>query len=270
MQNRRASSRVQWCGMALHRRMRTWAIGWALLGAGCFTEPVDSTPSTTSDDMCDDGALGCECRDDGTCDAGLACDPAALRCVPEGCQPGEFACTCADGELCMDPLVCEVGICMSPGGGPPAGPTTGDDDASTSGISGATATTGLDPSMTGSDTGAEGGATDDGAMDTGSDGGPGDTGPVVDCNDDTCNGCHSCVDMQPSECEPEVSACELVAGGMTVANCLRDCGLTGFCFDPCCDGASAAAINAATDLAVCRSDGCSDACARYDLYGACN
>ncbi len=255
--------------MALPRRMRAWSLGWALLGAGCFTEPVDSMPSTTTGDMCDEGGLGCECRSDGTCDVGLSCDPSALRCIPEGCQPGEFACTCGDGQLCMDPLVCELGICMSPGGGPGPMSSSGDDDDTTSAVSGAVSATGADASTSGTDTGAEDDATNDGPA-TDSDTGPGDTGSGVDCNAEMCNGCHGCVDAEPTECEPDVTACEQVAGCITVANCLRDCGLTGFCFDPCCDGATQAAITAATNLAVCRSDGCSDACARYELYSSCN
>lgn len=253
--------------MALHRSVGVWAIGWALLGVGCFTEPVDSTPSTTANDMCALGALGCECNDDGTCDVGLACDPSALLCIPEGCAPGEFACTCAEADTCMGPLVCELGICMSPAD-EPIGSSTGGDAMSTSAVSGAA--TDAEPSASSTDTGTDDDASTDDATDTGEDTHGGDTGTVVDCDAQPCAECQDCADIEGDECEDVHAACEQTAGCMTVATCLQECGLYGFCFDPCCEGATAAAVTVATDLAICRSDGCASACSRYDLPTACN
>lgn len=238
-----------------------WSAGVMLLVAACFTEDPVPMASTTTDGPCTQGALSCGCYGNGTCDAGLACDPGAQLCIPAGCTPGELACRCDDQDGCNDDLACQKGICVQPGqpsteGGSldgdtttaamtETGPSSATDSGTTSGTTDPTDTTTGPPPMT-----------------TTTDGPECDMGP-------SCDLCIDCVDEAPPYCEMAYSACQGITGCITAAMCLRDCGLTGICFDDCCEGISMDAIDAAFELSLCRTDNCPGACGPYEFPTSC-
>lgn len=89
---------------------------------GSGTDSVGGT-STSSDPTCVDGSSGCPCYGNGTCDAGLECNPTVALCIPEDCNPGSESCTCNDG-VCLAGLSCEAGVCVVPA--PTTDPVTTD------------------------------------------------------------------------------------------------------------------------------------------------
>jgi hypothetical protein len=238
---------------------RGWIAACAVWGSACFTEPSADDPSATTGDVCEIGGLGCECFGNGTCDPGLACDPNALRCVPEGCNAGQLACACTPAGECDGSLLCAAGICESPDAGATTGGAT-DGGPVTTDATDADTTAGSTTRSGDTTTSSTASATDDATEDTG----------AAMCDALACEPCLGCADAEPLDCDALYGTCDGVGGCVTIANCMRDCGLTGLCFDGCCDGMSPGAISAAIDLALCRSDSCSNACSRYDLPTACN
>jgi hypothetical protein len=121
-------------------------VSFALVGC-----PEDEPPGSTGP-TCPAGEENCACRDDGSCDAGLACTDgfcvAAAAC-PEGaegcacyangtcdakdgvamtcnaanvceaaaaCTPGSLDCACGPGDSCDSGLLCQGGTCVTDSG----------------------------------------------------------------------------------------------------------------------------------------------------------
>lgn len=244
-----------------------WTAVFALWLTGCFTEEPPPSAGTTTGPSCVEGAIGCECYGNGTCDAGLECDAGAQLCIPSGCTPGELACRCDDDQLCTDALQCQQGVCVEPGP-PPAtddgDSTTGPPPATDDGPATTTMTT--DPDTTN----GPGPTTDDSSSSTGVDL---TTGGTVECDEGApgpgCQPCIDCVDNEPTACESAYDTCQGITGCITAAMCLRDCGLTGICFDDCCDGLGMDATNAAFNLTFCRTDNCPSTCGPYEFPTSC-
>ncbi len=78
------------------------------------TSEVASSSETTAA-PCDAGVEGCRCREDFSCDEGLACE--LNTCV--ACEAGTFACPCMppenEGEpgICGSGLFCVAGLCAT-------------------------------------------------------------------------------------------------------------------------------------------------------------
>ncbi len=82
------------------------------------------------------------------------------------------------------------------------------------------------------------------------------TGPAVDCVDDStsCLECFSCTDGLT--CTDLAQACGGTQGCIDVSQCFSGCEGTGSCFEDCCEGASPAAIEAASMLSECHRKAC--------------
>ena len=229
----------------------------SVLTTGCFTDmPTGSSPSMighTDGDVCPQGMSGCACYGNGTCDDGLGCAEQENVCVPLGCEPGTLACLCDEGD-CNGALVCVGSVCRQP---------TEDTTASASSTQGptATATSGSDSDTTGDDS-SSGTTEDDDDSDT-EDASGDTTGPDLACDEVDCAECVECVVMPGAACEDLATACENEPGCLTAAECMASCGTEGICFDNCCEGATADAINAAESLNLCRSDHCTANCGEY-------
>lgn len=236
--------------------LRWWTCA-ALLLAGCFEDTYEPPPANaTTGGSCTEGELGCACFPNATCGEGLSCATSVNTCVPEGCTPGELACSCADDGSCAAPAVCTAGICRDPDD-PPDTDTT-PSDGTTDATSGGPGTTTVDPTVTttGSDTST---STDTTAGET----------LATDCDQGDCEQCLECADVEVTACATEHATCQTVPGCITVANCLRNCGLTGLCFEACCDGMTQLAIDNAFALTVCGTDTCVDTCAAFEFPSTC-
>ncbi len=153
--------------------MRRWYFIGMLssFALGCFSDP---NPTGAA---CPDGASGCSCYGNGTCDADLVCN-ADSNCVAQDCQDGSVECPCYGNGTCDAGLACEDNICRR---------TTGGSGTSVSGSGSATSTsadptTATAPTSEG-DTSASGTATDPTSPGPGSD--PtlaSDTG-LIECDD---------------------------------------------------------------------------------------
>jgi hypothetical protein len=232
-----------------------------LLG-GCFTEvgvePGDG--GQTSGSSCIEGAVGCECYGNETCDPGLACETELGRCIPEDCTPGEAACVCAGGR-CDAPSECNSGICETPGAdddGDDGGPST--QSASGSDGTSASTATSADDTGTGDDVSTAGSTTSSGPDPDTTDSGE----PACD-ELNVCGPCFECVDLPAGSCGEAHGACMDVGGCMTAVSCLTECGLTGVCFEPCCEGLSGAQVEAVNALLFCRTDHCTSSCSRFEI-----
>ena len=130
---------------AVVRSSPTWAI--VVLGAwigACFSDgnSVADGGTTGGDEPCPEGSVTCPCYGNGTCDAGLACQPDLLACIPEDCTPGALNCDCDQGA-CLDPTTeCIAGLCQVPPSSTDSGVDgtsgTGSPDSDTSGSDGGT------------------------------------------------------------------------------------------------------------------------------------
>lgn len=108
--------------------------------SGCFADAPSGTGGT-GDPACIDGAVGCPCYPNETCDATLVCFEGASVCVPDTCDPLVAGCPCP-AEGCGDGLVCEGLLCI------PSTPSTSGSGATGSGMSAGTTT---NPSTTSPD-----------------------------------------------------------------------------------------------------------------------
>ncbi|HET6584090.1 MAG TPA: hypothetical protein VFG69_11590 [Nannocystaceae bacterium] len=222
--------------------------GIASLLAACFVDPPPAvaTDGTTGDE-CVSGQQGCECFGNGSCEAGLECNPDVHLCIPERCMPGDLACVCANGD-CVPPYVCTGSLCMPMS----TVSETSDGSADTSGGSMPTSGVSAETSTSSTDSGLDSTSSAGGSS---SDGDP--TG-VQQCDEQDCPACVDCVDTQA--CAPEVAACDAVNGCATAVECLIQCGVYLDCLDPCCPGLTAEQIAVVNDLVLCKSDECVATC----------
>jgi hypothetical protein len=250
----------------LVHRLRSSALFVALssLSGACFVEtPGLDEQDTTTGSPCQLGHMSCACYGNGTCEAGLVCNPDVQLCIPESCNPGEIDCVCNDGA-CLPGLACESGLCVDAGSS--STPSTTDDDSSpmpdssgeeTHGTEETTAESTSDPT-TGEDTLPLDESSSDDASDP-----TGDSCEVLACED-----CVDCVDTQ--DCSAQFEACDDEGGCITAVACLVDCAVSGDCLDPCCEGLSVAQKAAISALVLCKSDQCIDTCngqAEFDTCG---
>jgi hypothetical protein len=226
---------------------------------GCFAEPppVLEPPATTSGGECE-GEQGCACYGNGTCDAGLECNPDVQLCIPELCMPGELACVCDDAS-CDDSLACDSGLCVTPGGS-----SDGDDDPDT----GTSPDSGdADSDETSGSTGGHDDATESETTPSeSSETSPDDSSGGDMCTDMACAPCVECVDTEA--CAVEFMGCDAVNGCATIVDCMVECGLGIDCFDNCCEGISTEQLDAVNALLSCKSDECLPVCdgvAEFDL-----
>lgn len=229
--------------------------------AGCFSEagidPVEQDP--TGGPACIDGAVGCACYGNGSCDPGLQCEAELQRCIPEGCTPGAAACVCAAGE-CDAPNECKDGLCAAPGT-----QDDGDDDGGTSGQPSGSDEGPVATSTVVDDTGSDDASTGVAGTSTGVEPGTSDSGGPV-CDDEAaCEPCFECADASAGACGGAQEACMGVTGCMTAVACLTECGLYGTCFEPCCEGLGPAQVDAINALLLCRTDHCTSSCARLEI-----
>lgn len=233
----------------MRRVLRTSSLAAVLvLAASCFVDapPVQDEGGTT-EAACEPGTWGCACSGNGTCQAGLQCDPAVMACIPEDCDPGELACVCANGN-CFSPYVCSDGLCIDPDGG------SGEAESSAASVD-TTAATSLTATTTVDDTSSS--TSDDTTTET----------TTVDTTDTTgdpscaaaeCGECIECVDAQ--DCQPQFASCYDVEFCLTAVQCLVTCAKTGDCFDDCCQEVAPADIPVVEALVACKSDACAAPC----------
>jgi hypothetical protein len=184
------------------------------LANGCFTE----ASSSEDGGGCPDGAAGCNCYGNDTCDGGLECVEG--KCYEPDCQPGSELCRCVAG-LCLGDLVCVENVCRPPSDDGTGGDGGGDGDG-----------TGGDGGDGGDGTGGDGGDGTGGDGSGGDDGGtatggppnceptPGDI-PCIACAKDNC-----CELLLPCIAEP-ACACilECIASGVVDPfECGQQCG----------------------------------------------
>ena len=145
-------------GVRASSALATFALSMTV--AACFSDgPLVSDESggstTTGEPVCNAGAVTCPCYGNGTCDAGLTCQPDVVLCIPEDCTPGTLNCTCDQGGCVAAGTECIDGLCQEPpasdDGGSTTAPTSGSetvaDDATGPGDStsdDATGSTGAD------------------------------------------------------------------------------------------------------------------------------
>lgn len=242
--------------------IRCWlcASVWALVVTGCFTDvPADGPMmiGQTEGGGCVEGASGCPCYGNDTCDPGLTCAKGPNVCVPTGCQPGTAACVCDDGFVCDNGLECEGSVCVVPGESTSSDPTmststpststTIDDDDSTT----VSVVTESETSETASTTLMQETSTTT------------DTGEPVDCGMLGCQGCAACVLEDDQPCAAVGQTCAGLEGCPTVAACLANCTFIGVC-DDCCEGAAPNVVAAALAVDSCRSDQCFGACGEWE------
>lgn len=219
--------------MSLASISRT-ALGLALLvlTTACFAEPEQGTTTTT-----------------------MATDAATTS----DCDPGSFACACLNG-VCEPGLACTDDVCL------PVGSTTGSDTENSSSVTATSASTTADTtqSTSGTSEGVDTGTsaeTTTGAGDT--------TGMTMACADQpggasevACNNCFDCT--HENDCQLQFAVCDATPSCNTIATCLRECAISGNCFDDCCAGAVGGAVSAALALQTCREDSCiGGACESY-------
>ncbi len=231
----------------------------------CFVEaPSLDEQDTTTGTPCQPGHMSCACYGNGTCEAGLACNPDVMLCIPESCNPGELDCVCNDGA-CLPGLECDGVLCVDAGSS--ATLTTTDDDES-----------GPMPDSSADD----GHESDDSSTNMTSDPTTGDdTTPLEDsssddsdptggdmCDENECTDCLDCVDS--SECQGAFEACGDVGGCATAVDCIVQCALGIECLNPCCEGLSPEQKNAVNALILCKSDKCLDPCARPAEFYTCD
>ncbi len=114
-------------------------IGLLFIG-GCFDDATNETGSGTGETECE-GAVGCSCYPNGTCDAALACFADAQLCIPDNCSPIVAGCPCpADG--CGGGLVCEGPVCVAEGA--TSGSSTGASGTTASGSESTASSTAAD------------------------------------------------------------------------------------------------------------------------------
>lgn len=96
------------------------------LFVGCFKDGGgnDEAGSSGETGSCADGAQGCDCYGNGTCDPGLECSNDV--CVPENCDEGSQDCNCYGNGTCNADLECMGGICV-----PPVADTGNEDETDT-------------------------------------------------------------------------------------------------------------------------------------------
>ncbi len=224
---------------------------WFLLGTGCFTEPVDAGTGTGG--TCEQGQPTCECLE-GDCVSGYVCND-ANRCIRENCNPGEEGCSCA-AEGCLTGLECLGGICLDPGTTTVTTEITSITDTTTSStVTDSTTTSPETDSATTNVTATV--STTEVPMTTTVGDSSSTTGMPESCEDmPACDDCFSCTET--TECVDLESTCGTTPGCASVAECLQECSVEGLCFE-CCDGASAAAAEAALALNTCREDQCAGA-----------
>lgn len=125
--------------------MRRWYFIGMLssFALGCFSDPDPAGAS------CANGASGCSCYGNGTCDADLICN-ADGNCVAQDCQDGSIECPCYGNGTCDAGLTCDDNICR---------PMSGGSGTSASGSASATSTTTSPPPTSGSTSSVDTGST---------------------------------------------------------------------------------------------------------------
>lgn len=237
---------VQTRVILLRHAVRLAAI--ASVFAACFVDPpAADTTDETGGASCVAGQQGCECFGNGTCEAGLECNPDVHLCIPERCMAGDLACVCANGD-CVPPYVCTGSLCM------PTSSVSETSDGSVDSTGGSMPTTVTDTTVGSASTGELESTSDDGPSTTSE----GDPTGVEECAAQACPACVDCVDTQA--CAPEVAACDAVNGCATAADCLIQCGVYLDCLDPCCADLTAQQIQVVNDLILCKSDECVATC----------
>lgn len=246
-------------------RLRTSALAVVVLSAvssACFVEtPSLDEQDTTTGSPCQPGHMSCSCYGNGTCEAGLVCNPDVQLCIPESCNPGELDCVCNDGA-CLLGLACEGGLCVEAGSS--SAPSTTDHDES-----------GPMPDSSGDDA-SDTSTTSTGDVTTSDDTLPLDESSSDDASDPTgdacevldCEACVDCVDTQ--DCAVEFDACDAVGGCNTAVACLVDCAVSGDCLDPCCEGLTQPQRDAISALVLCKSDQCVDTCNGQAEFNTCD
>mgnify|MGYP007011835334 FL=1 len=199
----------------------------ALLGVACFGEaPV--VGGQTTGEPCPEGAQGCSCYPNGTCDGGLECEPTLALCIPTGCAPGERDCVCMNGS-CAPPWVCEAGICGD--GSTSTSATTLETSGSSGAESGSTSGKTTETSV--SSTVADDTTTEDPSETE-------DTGENP-CTTMSCSDCLVCAAQPGHPCADEYTACQSTSGCMLVATCQANCAFYFDCTEECCNTSQPAA-----------------------------
>lgn len=217
----------------LDRGRRAWAIALVFLGAGCFSDPQPSGgDSGTSGGECTPGELGCACGQGDLCLGDLVCEPSIARCIDPDCTPGQADCTCVDGA-CLAGLVCDRGLCSTPGMG-------GDSTAGTSMTSAPPVTSGIGTGTAGDDllTGEvdstpplDTGLLDTGILDTGDPG----------CDVGSCADCFTCATDEDGPCSAPATTCSLTQECGDLQMCSSACEQQS-CVEDCCATPMMAAI----------------------------
>jgi len=226
-------------------RCSSFAAALAALTSACFVEapPVQDDGGTTGP-SCEPGHSGCACYGNGTCEAGLECNPDVTLCIPASCDPGQVECVCLEGD-CVAPWVCQAGLCKDGGSDSTDTETTvaSVDTSSTMTMSSSAGPT-TDPDTTTDDSGTSS------AVDTD------ETTAGSGCAELGCAMCVECVDGLGRACQPEFDACNGTPGCLTAVHCLVQCGVYFDCLDPCCQGLDAPTIDVVEQLVYCKSDQC--------------
>jgi len=189
----------------------------AFLLTGCFSDPQPAPAE------CVDGASGCSCYGNGTCDESLVCNT-DNNCVATDCQDGRLECPCYGNGTCDSGLVCTSNICQPQSTGGTGVP----------GSTGTTSMSGTSMSSVGVDTGepetTSRGDSSSGAPMTSTSG----PDPVCDCpSGQVClPPSLACVDSPYVPCSAGVCSLPMsicASEGVTGSICAPSCGAAAEC-----------------------------------------